>query len=145
MRWSLPYSLFIIAVLIAGEVTVSAPINADSNILLEARSPISTRAMARRTHNTPQNPHHVSPLKHKRKRARPKVKAALLRPSNLGSPLRARHFKYSSKKYRGTALSRKVPTFHRTGRDGIVERKTGSSLDPGTHAGEHFKTTKLTL
>jgi len=151
MRWSLPSSFFIFAVLIAGEVAVSAPINVDSNILLEVRSPVTTRAMTRaQSHNTPQNPHHggphlpagplfqhpppqnhATPLKPKDKAKRAKA-ANQVRLGISASPLRAGHFKKSSGTYRKSA--QKGPTYHRTGRSGLVKTKTGSSLDPGTHA-----------
>ena len=73
-------------------------------------------------------------------RPEPQTKAAL--PVG-NSPLRAIHFKKASATCRRAAL--KGPTFHRTGRSGLVESKTGSSLAPGKHAGEHFKTLKLLL
>ena len=107
MRWSLTSAFFIIAVFITGEVVVSAPINVDSNILLEARS---------------------------RSAAPAKVKEALKRPRRIipatsshgrsGSPLRAGHFKKSSKTYRNAAL--KAPTFHPTG----TTSSSGSSTTP---------------
>ena len=135
MRWSYLSSFLIFAILIAGEVAISAPINVD--ILLEARSPVTTRAMTRaQTHHVTtramaqagQN-HNAAPLKssHKTKQA----KAAL----GITSPLRAGHFKKASATYRRAAL-KGTSTFHRTGRNGLVKSKTGSSLDPGTHAGE---------
>jgi hypothetical protein len=147
MRWSYQSTLFIFGALIAAEVAISAPIYIDSDVL-EARSPGVTRRSKRiaaaasgggdgpATRSSTQASFPAvaaSP----RKVARKKTAKAIL----IGSPLRAHHIKKSSATYRRQALKSGLE-FSRTGKTGLVESKTGSSIK-GKDAGERFMNPKL--
>ena len=138
MRWSQPSLFFIFAVLILGEVAISAPIYVDSDIVLEARSPVRTTPVKTRSSTRAQRPATPPPRPPPRPRTPPPRPATSMgRPA---SPVRAADFKKSSATYRKAALE--GDTYHRTS-GGLVKSKTGPSLGPGKQAGERLKTPKL--
>jgi hypothetical protein len=136
MRWSHKSLFFIFAVLILGEVAICAPINVDSDIVLEARSPVTTRSMTRKQTHVAARPHAATPASPRK----PSHNANRAKAALGSSPLRAAHFKKSSATYRRAAL--KAPTFHRTA-GGLVKTKTGRFLGKGKQAGERLKTPEL--
>ena len=159
MRWSHQSSFFIFAVLIAAEVALSAPINVDLDVLLEARSPVTTREQSKkaqkkyhppvtrsqtRAHADPPAPpaDHDQPKASTSKASTSKASTSKASTSKVKADddkFKAEDFKMSSDAYRKNT---KV-ALHRTGTDGFVESDTGKKLAPGEHAGEHFEYPKL--
>ena len=147
MRWSYQSSLFIFAFLIAAEVALSAPIYVDSDVLLEARSPVRTRAQIKKdtpilhrpiTRSTTRSTTQAQAGPSTPKTVRVTTVTNKAKADALGVRFTARHFKKGSSTYRRTAAMAGVPTFSRTGRSGIVQGKTGRTLSPGKHVGERL-------
>ena len=145
MRWSYQSSLFIIAVLIAADVAISAPIDVDSDILLEARSPARTRSI---TSKEAQDFRRItrSMKKPKTQAAAPKkakpVGNAPKKPKTSGSQLRTGKLRGHSRTVRA-ATERAGVTFTRQGNIGLIEHKKRVKMAPKKHAGECFMNPKL--